>query len=136
MKQYLLTVLSAVILCFIYSCKKNITTETPVAIINITAPSEGGMVSRNDSVAITGSVAVSSSAPAAQTLHGYDIVIRKAGDTTKLFFTHAHAHGTSLLINHKWFNDQAANTQLELETKVYTDHDGTSISKFTRFASN
>lgn len=136
MKQYLLTAFTAVTLCCIYSCKKNITTETPVAIINITAPSEGGLVNMNDSVSITGSVIVSNTAPAAQTLHGYDVVIRKAGDTTKLFFTHVHAHGSSLVINHKWFNDQATNTQLQLETKVYTDHDGNSISKFVRFASN
>jgi hypothetical protein len=66
------------------------------------------------------------------TIHGYDIVIRKTGDTGKLYFKRVHDHNDTLHISTKWKPD-VTNTDLQAEVILYLDHDGHTGNKKVTF---
>lgn len=119
----------------IYSCSKKTESKEPLAEIQFTSPEVNKAYLSSDSISITGTIKVTATAPAGQTLHGYDVIVRKYGDTTQLFFKHIHGHGTLLNFNEKWLN-ASGNSNFETEIKTYTDHDGSYVSKTIRFQSN
>ena len=61
--------------------------------------------------------------------NGYDIIIRKLNDTTKLYFKNVHDHNDTLSINQKWKNTITTQTNMEAEIVLYLDHDGHTGSK-------
>ena len=68
-----------------------------------------------------------------ETVHGYDIIIKKPNDTTKIFFQHVHDHNDTLFINQKWKNTFTVATNLEAQVILYLDHDGHTGTKKAGF---
>jgi hypothetical protein len=90
----------------------------PVATINIFSPTSGSILPLNDSLSIRAQAI--SNAP----LHGYDLVIRKANDTTVYLFSHVHDHeGDTITIDQKWKGLLQGPANLEAEITVYLDHE-------------
>ena len=90
----------------------------PVATINVFSPIEGSVLSINDSVSIKAQAV--SNAP----LHGYDLIIKQANDTTTYLFTHFHDHeGDTINIDQKWKGALQAPVNLEAVITVYLDHE-------------
>lgn len=114
---------------FITACAKHnddVEDATPQATIVFGSPAQGAVYNFGDSVLIRGT-AVSTA-----TVHGYDLIIRKAPDTAKLYFTHFHDHNDTLLINTKWKAD-VSGAALQAEVILYLDHDGHTASRKVGF---
>lgn len=92
-------------------------------VITITSPEDNDMVSHGETVVITGSITWE------QTLHGYDVVIRKKDDGTEIFKAGDHVHDQTIHFAESWVNNLTSHTDLELEIITYTDHDGSFFSK-------
>jgi len=124
------TILMAFIITIsIAACTKrasDIEDTSPKATIQILQPTAGAIFNSNDSISIQ-ATAVSTA-----TIHGYDIIIRRAEDTAKLYFKHIHDHNDTLAINHKW-KPAISNTSLQLELVLYLDHDGNTGNKKVNF---
>ena|SRR5688572_16295618 len=99
----------------------------PKATIQVLNPTAGAVFNSNDSISIQ------ATAVATATVHGYDIIFRKAEDTTKLYFKHIHDHNDTLAINHKW-KPGISNTSLQMELVLYLDHDGNTANKKVNFS--
>lgn len=108
------------------SCKKN---EEPVneATFSITSPQEGQMFHQGEVVAIKATLT------GKETLHGWQIVLRKKSDGSVLFEKNAHVHDLTLTIDETWTNNLPDHTDLELEVFAQLDHDGTKTSKVVNF---
>ena len=122
-------VMAFLIILSMVACAKHandIEDNTPKATIQILNPTAGTVFSSNDSISIQ------ATAVATATIHGYDIIIRKAEDSAKLYFKHIHDHNDTLAINHKWKPD-ASNTALQMELVLYLDHDGHTANKKVSF---
>lgn len=119
----------------LFGCKKEVAPATENAEIIILTPAMNSASAYNDSLSITGTAAVTANAPEGTKLHGFDVFIRKEGDTAALYSYHNHAHATSLTINTKWYNNAAAGTRMTLEVKTYTDHSGSFVAKQVAFVS-
>ena len=107
------------VLVLIISCKKHTAEEKhhiPVATIIIHSPVAGAVYHLGDSVSVQ-ALAVSS-----DNLHGYDVFITKANDTTTYFFQHIHEHNDSATIDVKWKAAIASPAELEAHVTVYLDH--------------
>ncbi len=90
----------------------------PEATITFLSPSNGAVLSLNDSVSIQ------AQAISTDPLHGYDLVIRKANDTTTYLFAHFHEHeGDTLDIDKKWKGNLQDATNMEAMITVYLDHE-------------
>ena len=112
------------------SCTKHrddVEERIPVATINFSSPTALSIYKFGDSVSIEG-IAISTT-----TVHGYDVIVKKANDTTKLFFQHGHDHNDTLFINKKWKNTITTPTDLEAQIILYLDHDGHTGTKKARF---
>ena len=90
----------------------------PTATITFSSPLAGSVFNNGDSINIK-AVAVST-----DVLHGYDVAIHKAGDTTSYFFVHIHDHNATLAIDQKWKNTFTTANDMEAEVTLYLDHDG------------
>lgn len=128
MKKILsLLTLSAVLFTACTKHKDDVENTAPTATIQFESPTQGAFYNSGDSVLIKGT------ATYATTMHGYDLIIRKASDTTKLYFQHFHDHQATITINTKWKAD-VSNTNLLAEVVVYLDHDGHTDSKKVGFS--
>ena len=120
-----LTIISAAMA----ACSKHrgdIEDTTPRATIQFMNPTDGAVYNANDSVSIR-AFAVSTA-----TIHGYDIIIRKADDTTKLYFAHIHDHNDTIQVSKQW-KPTVNNTSLQAELVLYLDHDGHTGHKKVNF---
>jgi hypothetical protein len=112
------------------SCTKHrgdVEQNIPVYTISFSSPTTSSVYRNGDSVAIQ-AIGISS-----ETVHGYDVIIKKPNDTTKIFFKHVHDHNDTLVINQKWKNNMTAATNLEAQVILYLDHDGHTGTKKTGF---
>ena len=128
MKRILILSLSAIALFFI-SCSKHaddLEDTTPKATIHFYSPVEGATFSSGDSINIT-ATAISTA-----TVHGYDLIIRKLNDTTKIYSAHIHDHNDTLQVNTKW-KATVSNAVLEAEIVLALDHSGHTAAKKTSF---
>lgn len=113
-------------LCFlVISCDKNDSEsedpETlPAATIKFSSPPPNAVYNNGDSVAIT------ATAISTESIHGYDLAIRNADDTTSsLYFIHIHDHNDTIHINEKWKSAAASlPANLNAEIIIYVDHNG------------
>lgn len=114
-------------LSFLFSsCSKNDSAGSdesealPVAMLQFTSPVPDAVYNNGDSVTIR-ATAISTAS-----IHGYDLAIRDASDTTKsLYFIHIHDHNDTININEKWKSAAAAlPANLLAEIALYIDHDG------------
>lgn len=106
--------------------KDDVEDTTPKASIQFYNPTQNAVYKSTDSVAIE------AKAISTATIHGYDIVIRKAEDTSRLYFKHIHDHNDTLNVASKW-SPTVANTSLQVEIVLYLDHDGHTGSKKVNF---
>jgi len=126
-KLITLFILSAV---FLSACTKHnddIEDLSPKADLQFESPTAGAFYNIGDSVLIKGTASYTS------TIHGYDLIIRKASDTTTLFFVHVHDHNANLQINTKWKAD-VSNTNLQAEVILHLDHEGHTDSRKVGFS--
>jgi hypothetical protein len=106
------------------SCKKETqNASTGVAQLSVITPGEATTFNKNETIKIT------ASATHAQTMHGYEVTIHPANDTTAIFRSVNHTHGLSLDINDQWVNTSPAVKNQVVEVKVFVDHDGTIVSQ-------
>lgn len=111
------------------SCTKHandVEDTTPQATIQFLSPLAGAVYRNGDSVNIK-ATAISTA-----TIHGCDLIIRKANDTAKIYFNHIHDHNTTLQIDSKWKAD-ISNASMEVEIVLYLDHEGHTATKRTAF---
>lgn len=107
--------------------KEDVEDTTPQATIQFLSPAQAGTYSNNDSVAIQ------AKAISTATIHGYDIIIRKAEDTSQLYFTHIHDHNDTLQVNSKW-RPTVSSANLQVELVLYLDHEGHTGRKKVTFS--
>ena len=115
------SLLFAAIINALLSCTKHrgdIEEHIPVATINFFSPVASSIYHSGDSVTIK------ATAISTETIHGYDVVIKRSNDITKLFFQHVHDHNDTLLINQKWKNTVTAPANMEVQVILYLDHEG------------
>jgi hypothetical protein len=129
-KIFLSPMLFAIILTAVVSCTKHqddVRENIPLHTINFTSPTLTATYRSADSIAIR-ATAISTA-----TIHGYDIIVRKLNDTTKLYFKNVHDHNDTLSINQKWKNNITTQTNMEAEIVLYLDHEGHTGSKKASF---
>lgn len=97
------------------------------ATIVFSAPTANAVYQTGDSISIQ-AIAI-----APQTIHGYDVSIKQANDTTVYFFQHVHDHNDTLLINHKWKSNLPGAMALEAKIVLTLDHDGHTATKSVAF---
>lgn len=107
--------------------KDDIEEHIPPHTINFSSPAGSIPYQFGDSVSIQ-AMAISS-----ETIHGYDLVICKSDDTTKIFFQHVHDHNDTLVVNKKWKNSIMGPANMEAQIILYLDHDGHTGSKKATF---
>lgn len=118
MKKHIAFFLCAILL--LTACTKHnddVEDTSPTANLQFESPVIGAMYNSGDSILIKGSATFTSA------MHGYDVIIRKTGDTSKLFFQHFHDHGAALQFKTKWKAD-IGNASLQAEVVLYLDHAG------------
>src|SRR5690349_10267786 len=76
--------------------KNDLVDTRPIAAINFSAPTAGAIFGKSEEISIQGR------AIAANTIHGYDLVIKNANDATVYFSTQVHDHNDTIIINQKW----------------------------------
>ena len=103
-KIFLSSMLFAIIFTTVVSCTKHkddVRENIPLHSINFISPTLTSTYRNGDSIAIQ-ATAISTA-----TIHGYDIIVRKLNDTTRLYFKNVHDHNDTLSINQKWKNKRA-----------------------------
>jgi hypothetical protein len=88
----------------------------PVATITISSPSAGAVYTNGSEVT------VKARAISTADIHGFDLAIRKAGDTANIYFVHIHDHNDTININEKWTSQLPAPSNMEVEITAYLDH--------------
>ena len=123
----ILFILASVIMVSCTKHRGDIEQNIPAYTINFSSPTTSSVYHNGDSVTIQ-AVAISS-----ETVHGYDVIIKKPNDSTKIFFQHVHNHNDTLYINQKWKNTFTVAANLEAQVILYLDHDGNTGIKKTGF---
>ena len=129
-KIFLCSLLFVTIFTLFVSCTKHqddVRENIPLHTINFTSPTLSSTYRNGDSIAIQ-ATAISTA-----TIHGYDIIVRKLNDTTRLYFKNVHDHNDTLSINQKWKNNITTQTNMEAEIVLYLDHDGHTGSRKASF---
>ncbi|HUQ97314.1 MAG TPA: hypothetical protein VM010_06590 [Chitinophagaceae bacterium] len=104
--------------------------EAPVAtaLLTHTSPTEGAAYKTGDSVWIKGL------AIAPHEIHGYELSIRSATDTSVVYYSeHIHDHNDTITINQKWKNTLATPAHLQAGVTLILDHDGNTATKTAAF---
>ena len=128
--KHIFPILSVLASFIVVSCTKHrgdIEQNIPAYTINFSSPTTSSVYHNGDSVTIQ-AIGISS-----ETVHGYDVIIKKPNDSTKIFFQHVHNHNDTLYINQKWKNPFTVATNLEAQVILYLDHDGNTGIKKTGF---
>lgn len=107
--------------------KDDVENTAPAAEILFASPTQGAFYNSGDSVHIKGAASYTS------TIHGYDLLIRKANDTATLYFKHFHEHKASLAIDTKW-KAELSHANLQAELVLYLDHEGHTDSRKVGFS--
>jgi hypothetical protein len=129
-KIFLLT--TAIVLTALTACTKHAgdvtqNTTPEEAVITFASPTQGSVYDIGDSVSIQ------ATCTSVSTLHGCDIIVRKAADGSVLYSTHMHDHATTLTINRKWKPELTEATNLEVLIKAAINHDGKTVTKKVGF---
>jgi len=96
----------------------------PTATITITNPTDGAVYKNGDSIRIQGLAIASAN------MHGYEVSIKNAADTSVVYFSqHIHDHNDTLQINQAWQDTLTTATKLQVQVLVVLDHDGHTASK-------
>ena len=119
--KYLIYPVLIAFTCMLIACTKHrgdIEESIPVASIQFFSPTINGVYHSGDSIAVR------ATAVSTETVHGYDVIIRKTGDTTRYFFRHIHDHNDTLSIDTKWKADLDGPGPMEAQIILYLDHEG------------
>jgi hypothetical protein len=120
--------LFAVTSLIFFSCTKHrgdYEENIPSASITFEGPAEGTVFHYGDSITIT------AKAISTALIHGYELTVRKAGDTNILYTTHIHDHNDTLLIRQGWKNNITGPAKLEAGITLTLDHDGHTLTRKT-----
>lgn len=129
MKKYLFFLLPAFLLpalITLHACKKDEDHGNEATIV-IASPQEGQMFHQGETVPIKATLT------GKESLHGWEVQIRKKSDGTVLFQKDAHDHALTFTIDESWANNVTAHTDLVLEVFAQVDHDGAKTSKVVNF---
>src|SRR5688572_17088483 len=85
--------------------------------IHLISPVEGAAYREGDTVTIEAHVL--GTGP----LHGYEVFIRKLGDTARIFSREVNDHSQNILVRHQWKNTLTAPASLEALIVVTLDHE-------------
>lgn len=110
-----------VLAVFFAGCSKHagdVPEHIPNASLVLIKPAEGQVFAAGDSIAVVGT-AISD-----QTIHGYEIYLRAAGDTAKLYSVNVHDHNDSLFIDRKFKYVHSYRGAAELHVVLALDHEG------------
>ncbi|MBS1771341.1 MAG: hypothetical protein JST82_00685 [Bacteroidetes bacterium] len=123
MKQSALFMILTCIL--MVSCqKKDDTPAQPSSIvINLSAPSDGHIFRKGDTVFMKASVSYISQ------LHGYELSIKNKATGESLFYDYQHTYTDKFDINKYWVDTVNSNIDMKLELTVQIDHDGNQSTK-------
>jgi hypothetical protein len=98
------------------------------AAVVLSSPLSEQVYSKTDSVAIAGT------AIASETIHGYELVIRRVGDASVVYSKQIHDHNDTLRIQEKWKAESSYPMDLELEIRLILDHSGNVFQKKQLFS--
>ena len=113
----------------LFSCtNRHLEEDIPEATISFIKPSAGDTFHVGDTVQIK---AIASST---EPIHGYDLLIRKSGETQNLDFVHMHDHSNPITIEYKWKNTVSGPANLEAEITLTLDHAGHTKTEKTVFS--
>jgi len=115
---------------FLFACNKHrgdYEETLPSASITFASPTEGYIYNHGDSVIIQ------ATAISTETIHGCDLIIKNAVDTTVYFKTHVHDHNTNLIVRQAWKSTVSESTNLEAVITLVLDHEGHTLTKKTGF---
>lgn len=101
----------------------------PTATVTFLRPAPGDVFHSGDSINIKATVTSTAE------LHGYDLLIRKAGEASNYFFVHIHDHGDTVHIDQNWKDTLTSPANLEAELSIYLDHEGHTQKTKVSFAS-
>ena len=90
----------------------------PVASVTFFSPLNGSVFTAGDSVAIEAKVV------STETMHGYNLEIKKVNDTIIYYTEFFHDHNDTLFLSKKWHVTIAGPQDLEAVITVVLDHDG------------
>jgi hypothetical protein len=113
-----------------YSCEKHpgdIVSDLPNASLVIYSPGVNAEVSNGDSIRI------SAKAISDQTIHGYDLVVKKLHTADTLYYKHIHDHNDTLLINVAWKDTITVPLLTEAVITLVLDHDNNTLIKKVPF---
>ncbi|WP_460569734.1 hypothetical protein [Flaviaesturariibacter terrae] len=127
-KKILLCPLLALLACTKHPGESTAPVTASPATLHVAAPTANARYAAADTVRIV------ASAIAPATIHGYELSIHKAGDTTTLYYAHIHDHNDTLAINQYWVNDQPAPANLELRIVLALDHEGHTLAQTVPFS--
>jgi hypothetical protein len=125
--------LSALALLLVAACSKHQedveepVDKSPVVSLVMSHPTANGSYHNGDTVRFAG-LAIST-----ESIHGYDIYIRRAGDSANIFYNHYHDHNDTLHIDAYWVNDRVTPQDLEGTILLYLDHEGHELRKTIPF---
>jgi hypothetical protein len=98
--------------------------QIPTAAITFTSPTENAVYKSGDSVLIQ------CFATASEVMHGCEITITNAADTSVTYYhEHLHDHNDTLAINHKWKDTLTTAANLQIAVTLILDHDGHTSTK-------
>jgi hypothetical protein len=123
---YTLLLLTSLLTTLLGCTKDSADEEEPIvtATITINSPGEGAVFHNGDSIIVEGT------AVGTGVLHGYEISIRKANESSNpYYFQHIHNHSSTIQFREGWKNNLTAPTNLEVVVDVIVDHEGNKNSK-------
>jgi hypothetical protein len=127
MKFFIVLLFIATVL---YSCEKHpgdILSDLPNASLVIYSPWANSEVSSGDSIRI------SAKAISDQTIHGYDLIVKKLNTDDTLYYKHIHDHNDTLLINVAWKDTIPLPVLTEAVITLVLDHDNNTLIKKVPF---
>ena len=92
--------------------------ESAGAVLTVAYPTVNAVYRNGDTVRVI------AQAIAPNTIHGYEVGIYPASDSTQLYYTHVHDHNDTLRIDQYWVNDRTAAQSLEARITLTLDHEG------------
>jgi len=110
-----------------FACTKHdgdVEEPIPTATLTFSNPTAGAAYHTGDSVLIQGLAAASAE------MHGYEVSVKNAADTSVVYFSQeVHEHSDTLLINQGWKDTLTTATNLQVEVTLILDHDGHTSTK-------
>ncbi len=107
--------------------KDDIKEHIPNASLVVYSPAENSEILAGDRIHIF------AKAISEETIHGYDISIKKLNDTLTYYSSHVHDHNDTLIIDQKWKDTISSPVMVEAIISLVLDHDNHLLVKRVPF---